>query len=579
MRRSRAISAIIGAVTHELLVRQGGREWRYALNTGSVHIGRGSQNDVSLHADGVSRVHARLDLTLDGWRLTDLDSTNGTRVNGSRVTQAAVGPADVIEIGRAELRLAVREETGGETTVLEATMVDTADDLDQALNALPLDVAVPDTSRARVTVRFDGRVWEAPLGGDGLTIGRDAANDLVLNHGRVSRRHARIERSGDGAVLVDLGSANGTLVNGEKAARRELDGTETIRIGPAALVFKPAFKPNELVQPPAGSRAPARRPIVFVPGFMGSQLWHGERMVWPNLRLLMTQPELFRLPEAQPLRADGLVDEVVVVPNLYAQEQYSQLSDFLQESFGYEPGQDYLPFAYDWRRDLRLAATQLKARVETWREALPDPRQKFILIAHSMGCLVSRYFLDVLGGDALVERVILMGGPQQGTPKAVLGLLTGKGLLPFGLLGDKMRDTIATFPAAYQLLPTYPAVFDQDGKQVDIFADPRWADTPYREYVVDAKRFRMELSPAARLPTLCVVGYGNKTVTRAKVSVGADGRWDNIQFTESDEGDSTIPVDSALLDGAEFHPVQQRHGALFADNDVKFRLRRELMKA
>lgn len=571
----------MGAVTHELLVRQDHREWRYALNTGSVHIGRGSQNDVCLLADGVSRVHARLDLAPDGWRLTDLDSTNGTRVNGARVREAVIGPADVIEIGRAVLHLTARDETGGDTTVLEATVIDDAAGLDRALSALPLDVAVPDTRRERVAVRHDGRVWEVSLTPDGLAIGRDASNDLVLAHSRVSRKHARIERTANGVDVVDLNSANGTFVNGRKVDRCALDGGETIRIGPAALVYKPAFAPDELVHRPApgpASRAPTRRPIVFVPGFMGSQLWLGDRLVWPNLRLLMTQPELFRLPEPQPLRADGLVDEVVVVPNLYAQEQYSQLSEFLHESFGYESGRDYLPFAYDWRRDLRLAAAQLKATVEAWRASLPDPGQKAILIAHSMGCLVARYCLDVLGGDAFFERVILMGGPQQGTPKAVLGLLTGKGLLPFGLLGDKLRDTIATFPGAYQLLPTYPAVFDQDDKPVDIFADRRWAEPPYRDFVLDARRFRTELSPSAKLPTLCVVGYGNKTVTRARVTIGADGRWDAVQFVESDEGDSTIPVDSALLEGAEFHPVQQRHGALFADNDVKFRLRRELMK-
>jgi hypothetical protein len=43
-------------------------------------------------------------------------------------------------------------------------------------------------------------------------------------------------------------------------------------------------------------------------------------------------------------------------------------------------------------------------------------------------------------------------------------------------------------------------------------------------------------------------------------------------------GDSTIPEHSAVLPGSEIHPVQQYHGSLFVDNDVKMRLKLELTR-
>jgi hypothetical protein len=67
-----------------------------------------------------------------------------------------------------------------------------------------------------------------PLLSEDLTIGRQAGNDLTLNDQQVSRRHARIE-SRDGEVFVtDLGTANGTYVNGQR-----IDGTVALRSGDA----------------------------------------------------------------------------------------------------------------------------------------------------------------------------------------------------------------------------------------------------------------------------------------------------------------------------------------------------------
>ena len=79
--------------------------------------------------------------------------------------------------------------------------------------------------------------WQVPL--DRLvTIGRSQSNDLVLGASFASRRHAWIWRQGDQAIIEDLGSTNGTYVNGLRlAAPRFLSPYDVIQVGEARLTF------------------------------------------------------------------------------------------------------------------------------------------------------------------------------------------------------------------------------------------------------------------------------------------------------------------------------------------------------
>jgi putative serine protease PepD len=79
-----------------------------------------------------------------------------------------------------------------------------------------------------------GRVLE--VSGE-LTIGREAGCDLVLSDSKVSRRHASIKVLPDGrATLYDLGSSNGTYVNGQRVSSVLLTGNEQVQIGDTVLV-------------------------------------------------------------------------------------------------------------------------------------------------------------------------------------------------------------------------------------------------------------------------------------------------------------------------------------------------------
>ncbi|HWQ33008.1 MAG TPA: adenylate/guanylate cyclase domain-containing protein [Blastocatellia bacterium] len=84
----------------------GGKLFVYQLSKGETSIGRDPKNDLTLEDPRVSRSHAVVRLTTEGVTLTDLNSGNGTFVNGQRITQATLSNNDTIKIGNCTLTFA-----------------------------------------------------------------------------------------------------------------------------------------------------------------------------------------------------------------------------------------------------------------------------------------------------------------------------------------------------------------------------------------------------------------------------------------------------------------------------------------
>jgi hypothetical protein len=77
-----------------------------------------------------------------------------------------------------------------------------------------------------------------PVGEDPVTIGRLSECDVVLNDTKVSRRHAEVRRDGGEVVVVDLGSTNGTQVNGAGVRERRLTDGDQVTVGATTLRFE-----------------------------------------------------------------------------------------------------------------------------------------------------------------------------------------------------------------------------------------------------------------------------------------------------------------------------------------------------
>ena len=99
----------------------------------------------------------------------------------------------------------------------------------------PLDVAIPAgielvvDDRSTITTRRFGRR---------VLVGRAPTADVRIDDPRVSRLHARIEMRDDGIYVEDLGSRNGTSVNGVASAAVRLAPGDEIGIGAASIIFR-----------------------------------------------------------------------------------------------------------------------------------------------------------------------------------------------------------------------------------------------------------------------------------------------------------------------------------------------------
>lgn len=89
-----------------------------------------------------------------------------------------------------------------------------------------------------------GKVF--PLEGYEVTIGRDGSNTISINDAEVSRKHARMEQRGASYVIQDLGSTNGTFINGNRVTGIQvLNGNDIVSFGEnIVLIYEAVSDPN-----------------------------------------------------------------------------------------------------------------------------------------------------------------------------------------------------------------------------------------------------------------------------------------------------------------------------------------------
>lgn len=214
--------------------------------------------------------------------------------------------------------------------------------------------------------------------------------------------------------------------------------------------------------------------IVVLPGILGSVLQKDGRDVWAlspsaamtafwtlgvsikDLQLADDSPDAQDLGDG--ITATGLIPDLHMVPGLWKIDGYTRLIKALKRVFDLKPNENYFEFPYDWRRDNRVAAKRLAKMSRTWlaNYRRKSPNAKLILIAHSMGGLVSRFFLECLEGWKDTRSLITFGTPYRGSLKALDFIANGfkKKVGPVVLLD--LSELLRSLTSVYQLLPTYP---------------------------------------------------------------------------------------------------------------------------
>ena len=247
-----------------------------------------------------------------------------------------------------------------------------------------------------------------------------------------------------------------------------------------------------------------------------------------------------------------------IIPKLWSIDGYGRIAERLKRELNLTDGENFFEFPYDWRRDNRVAARRLKRLatgwLEAWQKKQNDPGARIILIAHSMGGLISRYFIEVLEGWRITRQLVTLGTPHRGSLNAVDFLANGYGKSVLGVRLLDLSETLRSFTSVYQLLPIYPCIKLNDDKmarpsEIDVprldRARTRAADAFYREIYQAAMTNREEREyrdAACRITP--VVGTFQPTFQVGKITgehVEMLGRHPAHEL----QGDGTVPQISA----------------------------------
>jgi ABC transport system ATP-binding/permease protein len=195
-------------------------------------LGRAEANSIRLTDRNVSRQHATLSKNAQGWVIRDLDSYNGTYVNGVRVNgEQHLRHGDLVQLGDYRIELVDEALTSAITCPAPMPGRPTAQ---TPLHTRPnrLVMVVGPTPGA-----------EFPLDGERFSIGRSEDATISINHSSVSRLHAELISLGNGRYeVVDKQSANGVRINGVELKRGLLEAGDALELGDVRLRFVGAGK-------------------------------------------------------------------------------------------------------------------------------------------------------------------------------------------------------------------------------------------------------------------------------------------------------------------------------------------------
>lgn len=191
------------------------------LTAEEVSVGRSNDNDLCLSDPEVSRHHARFLHRDGGVALEDLGSSNGTFVNGTRISgEVLLGDGDRVSFAGVEV-------TFHDVTPPPAPPTEEVPPQQPARPPFPL--------AALEAIGLPPVVLE----GEDTSLGRAIDNDVVLEDPAVSSYHAVIHFSSGDFILADEGSANGTYVNGRQlTSARSLQPGDEIRLGDTLMIFR-----------------------------------------------------------------------------------------------------------------------------------------------------------------------------------------------------------------------------------------------------------------------------------------------------------------------------------------------------
>ena len=208
------------------LIHEGGDAHETVLSE-ICRIGRDQGNEVVLDDAGLSRRHCRIFREGRDYILEDLKSANGTFLNGERVDRAKLREGDTVTLGECSLRFSLSPADGASP---EPGASGTSGSDELSLEEPKVE------GQFELFFRAGERAGErVRLLADRVTFGRKSSNTVVLKDAKVSGVHCEVALEDGRPVLRDLGSTNGTFLEGKRIDEIVLDHGDRVTLGETEL--------------------------------------------------------------------------------------------------------------------------------------------------------------------------------------------------------------------------------------------------------------------------------------------------------------------------------------------------------
>lgn len=330
-------------------------------------------------------------------------------------------------------------------------------------------------------------------------------------------------------------------------------------------------------------------PVIIIPGIVGTELYNGSDLIWMNLdRMFLDINDQF-LTNNLNLDNSGKSLSDIQIGNIIDSKKLSILETDIFKSLitdletnNYQENKNLFFFPYDWRLDLNTTKDLLKQKIDEVKAQ--TGAQKVNIIAHSMGGLLVKDYLNSYGKEN-VDKLIFVGTPHLGAPKAAKVLLEGDRFGIPWLEEDRIQEIAQNSPALHELLPdqTYFSEFQGYFRKYSLLGNNlllNYEET--KNFFLNEKGKnpimfqKAENFYSQNLDNLDFIGMetyniaGCKTPTQAAYSFGILGE---IGQTGYSSGDGTVPMVSAdyinIPNTNKYYVKDGNHAELSSTNGVR----------
>jgi len=364
-------------------------------------------------------------------------------------------------------------------------------------------------------------------------------------------------------------------------------------------------------------KAPAKTPVLIVPGLVGTEMKKGNELLWADLGRMLSDI------------GDSFLDALSFSVNLTSNDSLVSIADVIRKletglglvKYDYSEGlinefkgQDYVgeenlfTFPYDWRYGVSGVMPDGKINSDLLGEKINEILQqtgadKLDIVAHSMGGLIVKKYVMDNSADNKISKAVFVGVPNTGTPKAFKGLLQGDNFGIPWLYDSEIKKISENMPSAYDLLPSQqyydikgsfvetiylPELTDENPSVQSIAKNLNYEET--KSFLTDSHGLNsLALSNAESLHTQSFDNFdmrtagvdlyaidGCKAATLSKIaeitneSFGSSVEYRGIKFTP---GDNTVPLESAtnlpINQNNKYYALVAEHGKMLSQDGVR----------